>query len=81
MFDNLGDLGKLKDKAEEIAEEHGEAISDGLEKAGELVDEKTGGKHSEQIDGAVDKAQALLDRLAENAGNAGNADGKDRPAE
>ncbi|MGW3100847.1 antitoxin [Streptomyces sp. NPDC001100] len=84
MFDNLGDLGKLKDKAEEIAGEHGDTISDGLEKAGELVDEKTGGRHSEQIDGAVDKAQALLDRLAENAGNAGrtgNSEGKDRPAE
>ncbi|WP_427920258.1 antitoxin [Streptomyces sp. cg40] len=77
MFDNLGDLGKLKDKAEEIAEEHGDTISDGLEKAGELVDEKTGGKHSEQIDTAVDKAQGLLDRLAESARD---ADGKDRPA-
>ncbi|WP_406455258.1 antitoxin [Streptomyces sp. NBC_01622] len=59
-------------------EEHGDTISDGLEKAGELVDEKTGGQHSEQIDSAVDKAQGLLDRLAESAGN---ADGKERPAE
>jgi hypothetical protein len=81
MFDDLRDLGKLKDKAEEIAEEHGDKISDGLEKAGDLIDEKTDGKHSDQIDTAVDKAQGLLDRLAENAGSAGNADGKDRPAE
>ncbi|MFJ9248135.1 antitoxin [Streptomyces sp. NPDC101776] len=77
MFDNLPDLDKLKDKAEEIAEDHGDKISDGLEKAGDLVDEKTDGKHSEQIDTAVDKAQELLDRLAENAGN---ADGKGRSA-
>ncbi|MDV9173219.1 antitoxin [Streptomyces sp. W16] len=69
MFDNLPDLGKLKDKAEEVAEEHGDKISDGLEKAGDLIDEKTDGKHSEQIDTAVDKAQALLDRLAEDAGD------------
>ncbi|MFJ9892132.1 antitoxin [Streptomyces sp. NPDC091280] len=80
MFDSLGDLGKLKDKAEEIAGEHGEAISDGLEKAGDLIDEKTDGRHSEQIDTAVDKAQGLLDRLAESAGNNGAQD-KDRPAE
>ena len=67
MFDNLGDLGKLKDKAEEIAEEHGDKIADGLEKAGDLVDEKTDGKHSEQIDTAVDKAQDLVERLAAQA--------------
>ncbi|WP_329256495.1 antitoxin [Streptomyces sp. NBC_01478] len=67
MFDNLPDLDKLKDKAEEIAEDHGDTIAGGLEKAGDLVDEKTDGKHSEQIDTVVDKAQALLERLAEDA--------------
>ncbi|MFJ9372286.1 antitoxin [Streptomyces sp. NPDC101455] len=67
MFDNLGDLGKLKDKAEEVAEEHGDKIAEGLEKAGDLVDEKTDGKHSEQIDTAVDKAQDLVARLAAQA--------------
>ena len=78
MFDNLPDLNKLKHKAEEIAEEHGDKISDGLEKAGDLVDERTDGKHSEQIDTTVDKAQAMLERLAEDAEN---ADGKARSAE
>jgi hypothetical protein len=66
VFDNLRDLDKLKDKAEEIAEDHGDKIADGLEKAGDLVDEKTGGKHGEQIDTAVDKAQGLVEKLAEN---------------
>ncbi len=69
MFDNLRDLEKLKDKAEEIAEDHGDKIADGLEKAGDLLDEKTDGKHSEQIDTAVDKAQELVDRLAAQAGD------------
>jgi hypothetical protein len=71
VFDNLGDLGKLKDKAEEIAEDHGDKIADGLEKAGDLIDEKTDGKHSEQIDTAVDKAQDLVARLAAQAGDGG----------
>ena len=75
MFDNLGDLGKLKDKAEEIAEDHGDKIADGLEKAGDLVDEKTDGKHSEQIDTAVDKAQRLVERLAEDANKGGDDKG------
>lgn len=74
MFDNLGDLGKLKDKAEEIAEDHGDKIADGLEKAGDLVDEKTDGKHSEQIDTAVDKAQDLVARLAAQAGEGAKKD-------
>ena len=74
MFDNLGDLGKLKDKAEEIAEDHGDKIADGLERAGDLVDEKTDGKHSEQIDTAVDKAQDLVARLAAQAGEGAKKD-------
>ncbi|MEV0486216.1 antitoxin [Streptomyces sp. NPDC050508] len=74
MFDNLRDLEKLKDKAEEIAEDHGDKIADGLEKAGDLLDEKTDGKHSEKIDTAVDKAQELVDRLAAQAGDEAKKD-------
>ncbi|MGW2523901.1 antitoxin [Streptomyces sp. NPDC001617] len=64
MFESLKNL---KDKAEDIAEEHGEVIGQGLEKAGDLVDEKTDGKYADQIDTGVDKAKDLLDRLAEQA--------------
>src|SRR5690348_10166580 len=42
VFDNLKNL---KDKAEELAEAHGDTISDGLEKAGDIVDDKTDGKY------------------------------------
>lgn len=71
MFDrlkDLKDLENLKDKAEEVAEAHGDKIADGLEKAGDLIDEKTDGRHTEKIDTAVDKAQGLVEKLAENAG-------------
>ncbi|MEW1639406.1 antitoxin [Streptomyces sp. NPDC093801] len=61
MFDALK---KLKDKAEEIARAHGDAINAGLEKAGDFVDGKTDGKHSATIDTAVDKAQDLVGNLA-----------------
>ncbi|EST19463.1 antitoxin [Streptomyces roseochromogenus] len=43
MFDALKNL---KDKAEDIAEEHGDKIADGLEKVGDFIDERTEGKHS-----------------------------------
>ncbi|GGU91763.1 hypothetical protein GCM10010260_27790 [Streptomyces filipinensis] len=63
MFDALKNL---KDKAEDIAEAHGDKITDGLEKAGDLIDDKTEGKHSDTIDTAVDKAQDLVRKLGEN---------------
>lgn len=62
MFDALKNL---KEKAEEIAEAHGDKISDGLEKAGDFIDGRTGGKHSDKIDTAVDKAQDFVGKLGE----------------
>ena len=62
MFDALKNL---KVKAEDLAEAHGEKISDGLEKAGDFIDDKTDGKHSDKIDTAVDKAQDYVEKLGE----------------
>ncbi|MFF4503321.1 antitoxin [Streptomyces sp. NPDC001401] len=64
MFESLKNL---KDKAEDVAEAHGEAIGEGLEKAGDLVDDKTDGKYSDQIDTGVVKAKDLVQRLGEQA--------------
>ncbi|WP_225094833.1 antitoxin [Streptomyces sp. CoH27] len=63
MFDALKNL---KDTIEDIAEAHGDKIADGLEKAGDFIDDRTGGKHSDTIDTAVDKAQDLVEKLGEN---------------
>jgi hypothetical protein len=57
MFDNL------RDKGEGLVDEHGEQAGGGLDKAGDVVDEKTGGQHSEHIDQGVEKAKDALDRL------------------
>ncbi|MFF2127302.1 antitoxin [Streptomyces olivochromogenes] len=62
MFDNLKNL---KDKAEEVAEAHGDTISDGLEKAGDIVDDKTDGKYTDKIETGVDKAQEYVEKLGE----------------
>ena len=60
------DLGGLADKAKDLAEQHGDKIEQGVEKAGELVKGRFG--HEEQVDGVVDKIQdALPDRPADNA--------------
>ncbi|WP_217545821.1 antitoxin [Streptomyces sp. GbtcB6] len=68
MFDGISGIDGLKnlaDKAKDIAEDHGDAIGTGLEKAGDLVDERTDGKYTEQVDTGVSKAQQLVQRLGE----------------
>ncbi|MBL1119049.1 antitoxin [Streptomyces sp. 110] len=62
MFDALKNL---KQKAADLAESHGGKISAGLEKTGDFIDDRTGGKYSEKIDTGVDKAQDLVERLGE----------------
>lgn len=57
MFDNM------KDKAEDLVNEHGDKVSEGVDKAGEFADEKTGGKYSEHIDQGTDRAKDGLDGL------------------
>ncbi|MER5185589.1 antitoxin [Streptomyces sp. NPDC002896] len=56
-------MKNLKDKAEDLAKAHGDKISEGLEKAGDLIDDKTDGKHNDKIDTAVDKAQDYVEKL------------------
>jgi hypothetical protein len=63
VFDNLKNL---KDKAEELAEAHPDKVSEGLQKAGDLVDDKTDGKYSDKIDTGVEKAQDYVEQLGEN---------------
>ncbi|MFE6685014.1 antitoxin [Streptomyces sp. NPDC057743] len=62
MFDALKNL---KEKAEEIAEAHGDKISGGLEKVGGFIDDRTEHKHSDKIDTAVDKAQDFVEKLGD----------------
>lgn len=57
MFDNL------KDKATEAVDEHGDKVSEGLDKAGEFANEKTGGEHGDKIEQGTDFAKDRLDGL------------------
>ena len=56
----MGGLEDMAGKAEELAKEHPDQVKQGVEKAGQVADEKTGGQHSDQIDKAE---QAAEDRL------------------
>jgi hypothetical protein len=45
------------DKAKDLADKHDEQVDQGLDKAGDQVDQRTGNKYSSQIDKGVDQAQ------------------------
>jgi hypothetical protein len=52
----MGFLDDAMDKAKGLIDEHDEKVDDAIEKAGDLVDDKTGDKYA----GQVDKGQDFL---------------------
>ncbi|MGI3785420.1 MAG: antitoxin [Janthinobacterium lividum] len=53
-------LGDIVNKAKDLAADHPDQVDQGIDKAGDAVDARTGGQHVSQ----VDKAQeAVKDRL------------------
>lgn len=45
------------DKAKDFADGHDKQVDEGIEKAGDQIDDRTGNRHSTQIDKGVDQAQ------------------------
>ena len=56
----MSEFRDLAGKAEELAQEHPDQVKQGLEKAGQVADEKTGGQHIDQIDKAEQAAEQRL---------------------
>ena len=56
----MSEFRDLAGKAEELAQEHPDQVKQGLEKAGQVADEKTGGQHTDQIDKAEQAAEQRL---------------------
>ncbi|MFI5835477.1 antitoxin [Micromonospora sp. NPDC051300] len=50
-------MGDFMDKAKDFADKHDEQVDKGLDKAGDMADQRTGGKYDNQIDKGVDMAQ------------------------
>ena len=81
-FDELkGKAGLLKDKAAEFVGENSDKVKGGIDKAGNFVDQKTGGKYSDKIDGIQSKASQAVDNLDRKQGpDTGNPSGQTPPA-
>ncbi|MET9732677.1 antitoxin [Streptomyces sp. NPDC006458] len=77
LLHNLkGKLSPAKDKVSGLAQQHGDKIHHGLDKAAKVVDEKTKGKYSGKIHTGTGKAKEAMNRLAHKEGTGA----ADRPA-
>ncbi|MFI6154897.1 antitoxin [Kitasatospora sp. NPDC051170] len=72
MFESLKNLA---DKATDLAKEHSDVLGQGLEKVGDVIDDRTDGKYSGHIDTGVEKAKDFLHNLD------GKDDSGDKPGE
>ncbi|WP_175411531.1 antitoxin [Streptomyces sp. TRM64462] len=57
-------LAPAKDKVSDLAQQHGDKIDHGIEKAAKAVDRRTKGKYSDKIESGTDRAKHALDRIA-----------------
>jgi MT0933-like antitoxin protein len=53
-------------KGKQAAADNKEAVKDGIENTGDMVDDKTGGEFSEQVDQGQDMAKDFVDDLPED---------------
>lgn len=57
VFDNM------KDQVSKQVDEHGEQVGQGVDKAGDLLDERTGGQYADKVDQGQDALKNGLDGL------------------
>ena len=64
LFDEIKDKAEeLKDKAVELVQGHSDQGDDAADKAGDFVDEKTGGQFADKVDLAQEKVKQVADDL------------------
>jgi hypothetical protein len=51
-------MGDFMKKAKDFVDKHDKQVDQGLERAGDMADKRTGGKYDQHIDKGVDQAQA-----------------------
>ncbi|WUH96724.1 antitoxin [Spirillospora sp. NBC_00431] len=65
----------IVDKVKQMLGQHSDKAREGVEKAGDKFDERTGGKYSDKVDKAQDKAGEYIDR-GDEGGRAGGPGGE-----
>lgn len=49
------------DKAKDLLNEHNDKVDQGIDKAAEIIDQKTGGQHTEQVRQGAEQAKNAID--------------------
>ncbi|MFI9823878.1 antitoxin [Streptomyces sp. NPDC052013] len=81
FLDRMKDkLGPAKGKVSDLAQQHGDKIQHGLDKAAKTVDQRTKGKYSDRIQSGTGKAKEAMDRLAHKKDDGPDAAGGTPPA-
>lgn len=60
----MGMFDDLKKKADDLAEDHGDKIKQGIDKAADAAEAKLGPEHADKIDKAAAKAHDTVDDMA-----------------
>ena len=55
----------LMDKVSGLLKGKGKQVDDAIDKVADVVDDKTGGKHTDKIDSVAEKARDAADKLDE----------------
>lgn len=76
----MGLLDRFRSKAGKTADDHGDKVTQGIDKAGDVVDDKTGGKYSDKVDTAQQKATDAVEGLSSKGDQAGDDQAKDDEA-
>src|SRR6516225_6868981 len=69
----MPDFSEFEDKAKQLASEHPEQVDEGLKRAGDLADQRTGGRFGDQIQQGEQRAEDYL-----GSGGQGHQGGQDQ---
>ncbi len=56
----MGFLDDAKDKIQDLLDGNDDKVEDGIDKAADVADDKTGGDYTDQIDGGAEQAKDAL---------------------
>ena len=74
MFDRVKDAAeKVTETVRGVFSEHGDKADDAIDKAGDFVDDKTGGKYTQHVDKVKGAAHSAVDKLAGEGDKGGGA--------
>jgi hypothetical protein len=61
----MGFLDQAKEKAADLLGKNQDKVDEGVDKAADFADDKTGGKYGDQIDKGADMAKDQLDKFGD----------------